>query len=159
MYNIEVSSPPKRESSSVIAKIIHRLRFGAGANHTGGQAASTEATVSRILQMVMGKAEWAFHITDPLCSGIALSPDQLPSAGFKFYGKTDIPAPPPTHMNIKILLLWSLRGNPLPNFYGTYGKPTYSNICQIVNLEVPSNLRGSQVYDATLELSLSADQD
>ena len=93
------------------------------------------------------KAEWAFHITDPLSSGIALSPDQLPSAVFNFVGKTDIPAPPPTHVDVEILSFWSAR-----NLDGTYGRPAYSNICQIVNLKIPSNLRGSQVYDATLEL-------
>ena len=163
MYDREVSSPPKRESSSalaVIIKIIHWLRFGASADRTGGQAAiTTEATVSRITEAaITSKAEWAFHITDPLGSGIALSPDQLPSAVFDFIGKTDIPAPPPTHVDVEILSFWSLR-----NLDGTYGRPAYSNICQIVNLEVPSNLRGSQVFDATLELwpkqILSAEQE
>jgi len=159
MYDKEVSSPSKRESSLALmnAKLNHWLGFGAGADRTRGQAASTEATVSRITEAAMSsKAEWAFHITDPLGSGIALSPDQLPSAVFNFIGKTDIPAPPPTHVDVEILSFWSAR-----NLDGSYGRPAYSNICQIVNLEIPSNLRGSQVYDATLELwpkqSLSAD--
>jgi len=145
----EVSSPSIRESSSasaVIARIIHRLRFGAGANRTGGQAAtgSTDATVSKITQMAMhSKAEWAFYITDPLGSGMALSPDQLPRASFNSVGKIDISAPPPTHMDVEILSFWGIRDDPFRNM----GKPTYSNICQIVDLEVPSNLRGSQVYN------------
>jgi hypothetical protein len=151
----EVTFQSKKESSSVIAKIIHRLRCGADADRTEfvyerrvsrEQAASTEATVSRILEMEMrGQAEWAFHVTDPLGSGIALSPDQLPSLGFEFIGKTDIPAPPPTNVDIEVLSFWCLQ-----NWDGTYGKPAYSNMFQIVNLEVPSNLRGN--HDATLEL-------
>ena len=127
-YNKEVSSPPV------------------------GQAASTKATVSRIIQVAMNsKAEWDFHITDPLGNGITLSPDQLPSAGFDFVGETNIPAPPSTHMDIEILSFWSVRGNPLQNFDG-YDKPAYSNICQIINLKVPSNLYGSQVFHTTLKL-------
>jgi len=69
MYDKEVSSPSKRESllALVNAKLNHGLRFGAGADRTRGQAASTEATVFRMA--MSSKAEWAFHITDPLGSG------------------------------------------------------------------------------------------
>lgn len=98
----------------MIAKIIHRLRFGGGAIGTGGpEAASAEATVSRILQMdINSQAEWTFHITDPLGTGIVLSPNQLPRGRIDFVGATDIPAPPPTHMNVKILSCWRFPETP-----------------------------------------------
>lgn len=159
-YNQESkASSPTPSTLAMIGPIIPQLTVRTGAIRTGGQVTSIEKTVSRIKQIdISGIAEWTFYITDTF-GGIALSPDKLPHACFKFIGETDIPAPPPTHMDIKISTFWTLSGNPWRNLEGTTSsKPTYSNICKVVKLEVPSNLRGSQIYDANLKVSRSADQ-
>lgn len=156
----EVSSSSKRGwTSSVtaaIAAILPQL-FGAGATRTVEQGTSIEKTanISRNTQLDMeGDASWGFYITDPFeqTSGITLPPEKLPRALFEFVGTTDIPAPPSEHLNVEISSYWSLLphdgGDALGNSEGT----SFSNICKIVKLQVPSNLRGRWIYRVNLKV-------
>ncbi len=113
------------------------------------------ATVARIMQSAMrGVASWDFYFTDlDQVDEITLSPKELPHACFEFIEKTNIPAPPPKHMDIKISTYWSL----LPCHGGNVwlhlaNKPAYSNICKIITLKVPSNLRRNQTYHVNLQV-------
>lgn len=120
---------------------------------------STESTKhhSRITEDYSdGVVSWGFCVDDTheRQTGIGLEAHRgLPSVNFKFYGITDSvpPPPPPKRLDVLIKSCWSLipradcsvdpawisKGAPgLP----AYDVPLYSNFCQIVILEVPSDL-------------------
>ena len=132
--------------------MIPQATIGASASQTGEQSTSTENTVnvSRIIQTDIGPVtSWAFHIADPFEqeAGLTLSPEKLPFACFKFQRET--PAPLPKCLNIEISTYWSFLsphgGSP---WMRSDGAPSFSNLCKIITLDVPSDLQGSHIYDA-----------
>jgi len=157
-YNQEskISNVSKKALTSVLSStfsfVIPQATIGASARQTGEQSTSTEKTVnvSRIIQTDIGSVtSWAFHIADPFEqeAGLTLSPEKLPFACFKFQGK--MPAPPPQCLNIVISTYWSslspCGGSP---WMCSDGAPSFSNLCKIITLDVPSDLQGSHIYYA-----------
>ena len=116
--------------------------------------------ISRIMTLdTDGFASWGYHVSDDLyqVAGKALSSDELPRARFQFVGKIRTPAPPPDRLDVEVLTYWSA----LRCYGGTEeflkswwsNKPSYSNICHIVNLKIPSDLpKESYDYQARLKV-------
>ncbi len=86
-----------------------------------------------------------------------MSSDELPRAQFRFVGKTSTPTSPPDRLDVEVLTYWSV----LRCYGGTEEIPKhwpwtntfYSNLCQIVNLKIPSDLpRERYDYQARLRV-------
>jgi hypothetical protein len=115
--------------------------------------------ISRITVLDMrGVISWGFYIADRFDQGGGrFTPaDQLPSACFEFVGDDDTPAPPPKRIDVEVSTYWTIlpRGSEyIPaNIWHSRNKISYSNICQITSLRVPSNLRGKHNYYSTLQV-------
>ncbi len=105
-----------------------------------------------------GVISWGFYIADRFNQGVGkFTPaDQLPSACFEFVGDDDTPAPPPKSIDVEVSTYWTIlpRGseNIPANIWHSRNKISYSNICQITSLRIPSNLRGKHNYRSTLHV-------
>ena len=123
---------------------------GVFSGHLGAESSSyleTRNYGSRITQGdSYGVVWWGFNIDDPHAqeAGIELL-DTLPSAEFEFLGKN---ASLPARLHVEVVSCWSLisslenRQSWIQAFIGL-AKPkglSYSNLCQIVQLEIPSTL-------------------
>ena len=112
-----------------------------------------------------GVVRWGFNIDDRNAQrgGIEMLDDVLPTVDFEFIGHSDVPAPPPKHMDIVVVSHWSmiLPSEPettwirkLLRFFRSSGNTqatSYSNLFQIVALKmVPCNLPERSDYRATL---------
>lgn len=116
--------------------------------------------ISRINNMD-GFVAWCYHVSDGFSQvgEKAMAFDKLPQAQFEFIGKTDTPASPPDHTDVEVSTYWSVlprnggTENSLWNWPSTFwlNKPSYSNVCQIVTLKIPSDLpQGHYDYQARL---------
>ena len=159
-YNPEskVSHTSKKAWNVLASASLNFLKpqgtIGASGSRTGEQSTATEKTtrISRIIQRdIRQNISWSFHIADPFDqeTGVTLSPEKLPRAHFEFLGKT--PAPPPDRLTLEILTYWSLLS---PHRGGVWlipeDTPSFSNLCKIITLDLPSNLQGPHKYDADL---------
>ncbi|KAF8816178.1 hypothetical protein BYT27DRAFT_7248489 [Phlegmacium glaucopus] len=100
-----------------------------------------------------GIVSWGFHVDDPVerQAGITFGGYRaLPSVDFRFYGTSDVGAPPlpPKHFDVTITSSWSLTPPSTNQSYITSGWlssikrskcSSYSNLCQIVKLQLPSD--------------------
>ncbi|KDR68155.1 hypothetical protein GALMADRAFT_43716, partial [Galerina marginata CBS 339.88] len=114
-----------------------------------------------------GVVEWGFSVDDlhEQERGIDMSDDILPSVCFEFVGDPKTPPPPPERMNIEITSYWSMIPTSgtennwihtflnIPRTSSDTQAISYSNICQIVALEmVPSALPLRSDYRATMHV-------
>ncbi|KAF8816172.1 hypothetical protein BYT27DRAFT_7184994 [Phlegmacium glaucopus] len=104
-----------------------------------------------------GIVSWGFEVGDPIekRAGIAFGGYRaLPSVDFRFYGTSDVgpPPPPPEHFDVTITSSWSLltpasnnrnrrtRASGLLSSIKKSKVPlVYSNLCQVVKLQLPSD--------------------
>lgn len=128
--------------------------IGTSGSRTGEQFTATEKTtlVSRIIQRDIGpNISWSFHILDPYdqVTGLILSSEKLPRAHFEFLAKN--PAPPPEDLALEISTYWSLlspRASNAAAWFSSEDTPSFSNICKVITLDLPSHLQGSHKYVA-----------
>jgi len=123
--------------------------IGVSGSRTGEQSIATEKTalVSRIIQRDIGPiVSWSFHIADPFDqdTGLTLSSEKHPHAHFEFRGKT--PAPPPEYLTLEISTYWSLLSGSA--WLSSKDTPSFSNLCKIITLDLPSHLQGFHKYNA-----------
>ena len=112
-----------------------------------------------------GVVWWGFHIDDPYEQedGKELL-DTLPSMELEFYGEN---ASLPARLHVEVASVWSL----IPSIKNKkfqkpewirFGKPAglpYSNLCQIVQLEIPSMLLENCEYKSLTEMKPSGKYD
>ncbi|KAF8797603.1 hypothetical protein BYT27DRAFT_6935145 [Phlegmacium glaucopus] len=125
-------------------------------------SSSTEGTKHHLRITVEhsdGVVSWGFYVDDAneRRTGIGFGKHRaLPSANFEFYGAEDVgsPPPPPKHFDVLVKSCWSLisphgESHTVSNSWLSWFKgpgmpssdvPLYSNLCQLVILEVPSDL-------------------
>ncbi|KDR66385.1 hypothetical protein GALMADRAFT_259488 [Galerina marginata CBS 339.88] len=119
---------------------------------------------SRITQQTKyGVVWWGFEIDDPYEQeeGVKLSDPTLPAVEFEYLGDSDIPAPPPKHIHVEVATYWSIirkSGEDANWMYKILSRSTsnagsYSNLCQIVTMVVPSNLKDRADYRATMHVN------
>lgn len=95
-----------------------------------------------------GAVWWGFSIDDPHDreAGLKLHhPNTLPRATFEFLGKSDQP-PIPKTFDIQVISFWSLMPTTGHNLFHwlktrtslSSKSPSYSNLCQVVRLDMPS---------------------
>jgi hypothetical protein len=118
---------------------------------------------SRITQQGrLGVVWWGFNIDDPneREGGIEISDTTLPSVEFEFLGASDIPPPLPGHVCIEVASYWSIirsSGNDhswIQKLLSTASKTrSYSTLCLVVTLKVPSTLTKRSAYKATLHVN------
>jgi hypothetical protein len=123
---------------------------------------------SRITQFdSRGIVRWGFSIDDPYekARGIGLTEDTLPSVEFEFLGD-GAPPPPPEFLRVEVTSCWSLISGSkrrVPSWLSQPGQstskvPSYSVLCQVVVLEIPTrHLSEPSKYMATLDMK-SIDQ-
>ena len=157
-YNPEskVSQTSKKAWSAVASASLSIVKplgtFAASGSRTGEQSTATEKTslVSRIIQSDIGpNISWSFHIGNSFDqeTGFTLSPEKLPRAHFVFQGKT--PVPPPNHLTLEISTYWSVLSPHGGSIWLILeGTPSFSNLCEIITLDLPPNLQGPHCYDA-----------
>jgi hypothetical protein len=141
--------------SDLFTFVKPQVTVSASASRTTEQSTSTEKTlnISRIIQTAIGsRSSWAFHIADPFEQevGLPLPPEMLPFVHLEFWGETQ--APPPKYLDIEISSYWSVLGPRGRNTWWSLptSSPTFSNLCKIITLSLPSDLQGSHFYDADL---------
>ncbi len=129
--------------------------IGASGSQTGEKSTAIEKTslVSRIIQRDIGPTiSWSFHIADPFDqdTGLTLSSEKLPRAHFEFRAKN--PAPPPKYLTLEISTYWSLLSAHATSsaWLSSEDTPSFSNLCQVVTLDLPSDLQGFHKYNADL---------
>lgn len=126
--------------------------IGASGSRTGEQSTATEKTavISRIIERDIGpNISWSFHIADPFDqhTGLNLSSDKLPRAHFQFFAKN--PGPPPEYLPFEISTYWSVLSPRASSAWLNFeDMPSFSNICKIITLDLPSHLQGSHQYIA-----------
>lgn len=106
-----------------------------------------------------GVAWWGFNIDDPFeqDKGIRMCDESLPSAKFKFLGKTKAPPPSlPKFVHVEVASYWSIPagGGPWLDIILKSAPKSglYSNLCQVVVLKIPSQLSEGYPYCATLHI-------
>ena len=134
--------------------------------HVGAKSSShleTRNYGSRITQGdSYGVAWWGFNIDDPYEqeAGKELFLDSLPSAEFEFLGKD---ASLPARVHVEVASCWSLisstenRQSWIQAVIGP-AKPkdlSYSNLCQIIQLEIPSTLQERCQYMSLTDVKQS----
>jgi hypothetical protein len=137
-----------------------------GTTSRAGEASSSSEQkrfTSRITQQGMrGVVRWGFNIDDPYEreGGIDMSDANLPSVKFEFFGTSNDPPSPPNHINVEVASYWSIitsSGHDLSwlnKLLSTASKTgSYSNLCQMVALKVPSNLSKRCHYMAVLHVN------
>jgi len=115
-----------------------------------------------------GVVEWGFDVDDLYEQerGIDMSDDILPTVCFEFVGDRKVPPPPPERMDVEISSYWSMIPRSgtesnwiqtflnVPRSSGNAEATSYSNICQIVALEIaPADLQPRSDYRATMHVS------
>jgi hypothetical protein len=158
---LESTEVTTRQSSSALG-FSGSARFGSPSikamfsGHLGAESSScleTRSYGSRITQGdSYGVIWWGFNIDDPHAQEADIELlDTLPSAEFQFLGKT---ASLPARLHVEVVSCWSLissienRPSWIQALIGLT-KPKgllYSNLCQIVQLEIPSTLLEDYEY-------------
>lgn len=151
-------------SSSFSASVAPQGNIGASKSWTRENTIAEEriATIATIAESdILGAIKWAFFVDDAneKKRGRILDPDEMPMAQFTFVGTSDIPAAPPPTIDVEISSTWSsfdvdnpktIRGYLAKVFHGR--KPFRSNLVQINELKIPSNLEGK--FDHLAELGV-----
>lgn len=130
---------------------------------------TTKKYSSRITQRdERGRVSWGYSVDDPneREGGLQLLDSNLPTVEFMFLGNVEEaapPPPPPTHY-IEIASCWSLSDSQaesgMPSwfqFQGAHKSTPYYNICQVLALEIPSDLEKSSSYMADLDIGPPCD--
>lgn len=127
--------------------------------HTNQNTSGSERTrnTSGISQQNMGGVIWWSFSVDDLKAqweGTEITNEKdLPAVEFEFVGVDDIPASPPDTTEVEVLSYWSIlsgenTGNRLKKALALK-MGSYSNICQIIAMHIPSNLTTRCVYVAS----------
>jgi len=146
-----------------IGSKIQGTLTGSGTRTSENSAGSEKKRyASRITQQTKyGVVFWGFHVDDPYNQegGVNMPDANLPAVSFEFLGDSDIAAPPPEFIDVEISSCWSLlpkagnENNWLPDFVSRLSQTaSYSNLCQMVALSIPSNLPKQADYRATLNV-------
>ena len=134
--------------------------------HLGTESLSYLETRSYGSRVTQGDSDgvvwWGFNIDDPYeqQAGKELFRDTLPSAEFEFFGKN---ASLPARVHVEVTSCWSLisstenRQSWLQALVGL-AKPkgvSYSNLCQIIRLQIPSTLLENCEYKSLTDVKQS----
>jgi len=142
--------------TSMVKMPLPTLNITAGASRVTETLSEKTMLTSRITQNdVHGVVWWGFSVDDPneRRSGIELGPCKLPSVDFEFLADKTPPSPPP-NIHIEVAAYWSWWSLPNRKWSGskTQEQPPYHNLCQLVVLEMPSDLSASSDYMAELKV-------